>query len=124
MKANLVTAICDMLVWTVENHDHTQGICWHLNEYRYDIEGAKYDPKTTLTAYTAVRDEMFRWGRRVSSSVIYTFPVPRPEEMDEEHAYNHARAAGTLWDSTTEYGRNRWAMLAHLCEWASNLPVD
>lgn len=34
VKAELVTAICNMLVWTVENVNESQGICWHLGDYQ------------------------------------------------------------------------------------------
>lgn len=123
MKANLVTAICDMLVSAVENHNNAQGICRHLSDYRYGVYGSLHDERTLRDAYEEIRCAMRDQGYRLSGVDDYTFPVPHPE-MGNEEAFFKAKNDGTLWDSETEYGRNRWAMLAHLCEWASKLPVD
>jgi len=42
------------------------------------------------------------------------FPVPAPEGGDPIDAYCTADMEGTMWDKSTEYGRNRWELLNYL----------
>ena len=60
-------------------------------------------------AYRDMRDAFRRWP--LFSGDI-SFPVPHPTMSTIDSYYN----SNENWDTDTEYGRNRWALLAFLLE--------
>ena len=73
-----------------------EGICWNVNQRDMLV-------KDTTNWMNRTYRKWPRW------SGSYTFPV-----KPTDNCYYHAAAEGSMWDTDTQYGRDRWDLLRFL----------
>lgn len=110
MKAITATAICNALAAICERPNTRCGICTNFVNYLF---GGNASYAAIDAAKDWLRVEMRSWPQGTGDEV---YPVPGGD-------FTLAINSGTLWDTSTEYGHNRWALLAYLLERASELEV-
>jgi len=91
--------------------DKSLGICWHMHMALGEIDIA-LEQRHKINNW--VRDAFSEWPK---SSGDKNYPVP-DGDMDPEVAFDTTE---DLWDTNTEYGRNRFELLDFLIQEAEKI---